>query len=191
MTYKWTTCDTNESITIGEAGLSKPVYLLQPNGAAPTAELSYDGLCSVGSTNPYAWLVDANAEHLGLNLEGVDSQAKMWLGCDFHDGFILRDTVTGDYWLEELTTMLMDGVSMTGLFTQAIGADFNIFDVEEELPGHDKTAEELILSGRLKSICLSEIVKLKYQIKLSFNSGAKYEDYPASEPCPRPGYLYA
>lgn len=190
--YGLLTCDTLESVAAEPADRHGTLYLLQPNGGDPIKELAYDSYGLFIKNNPYVWLLEANAEYLGLDLNDIDDCGKFFLGADLSSGFIHQDTVTGIYWLEDVTFMLIEKVGMKSRFAEMLDGELVAYDPACKLPGHNNTAQDFVLSGRFKAISLTEIVRLKHQIKLSFNAGARYEDYPASQILsPVPGYILA
>lgn len=63
--FSWKTADSNESIAnvhSGHVNARKPVYLLQPNGKEPIAELAYEGYGLFGGVDAYAWLAKMNID---------------------------------------------------------------------------------------------------------------------------------
>lgn len=184
--FSWKTCDTNESVMNVHTPNCRTVYFLQPDGKPSIMEDSYDGSGVFGDTSAYEWLLEENAEHLGLNLDSISSEQAYMAGAHLAEGTLCKDIATGEYWVY---------APQKGCF------QFLVSEVEPEavintfvnwghkIPEYGTSANDLVKTGAFKRIDVSEILEIKYPIKLSFNFEAKYEDYPASENCPNQGYF--
>jgi len=95
--FSWKTADTKQSIPNIYA--NRPpvtVYMLQPNGQQPIAEPSYEGYGKFGGVDAYQWLLEQNAEYLGLNLCELTHEERAMLGISLECGSVCRDTETGE-----------------------------------------------------------------------------------------------
>lgn len=184
--FSWKSADDKVSIMNCHTPDCRTVYFLLPNGQPPIQEDSYDGYGVFGDTNAYEWLLEENAEHLGLNLDGLDSEQAYMAGVHLAVGSFCKDIATGEYWVYERNKscfeLLVSGVEP--------GAVVNSFvNWGHKIPRYGASANELVEAGDFKQIDVSEMLEIKYPIKLSFNPEAKYEDLPASEICPNQGYF--
>ncbi len=177
--FSWKTCDTEQSIPAAASGRPmKPVYLLQPNGQPPIKEDCYEGYGVFAGLDTFTWLARTNAEALGLDLSKYDNDAMRGLGISMDVGHICKDTETGEIWsVFQDATPLVGGKYFAGNYAQVI-------------PELGASANDLMASGRFRSVDIKEVISLPYPLKFSFNPKAVYEDMPASEICPDQGFFY-
>lgn len=184
--FSWKTADDKVSIMNCYTPDCRVVYLLQPNGKPSIMEDSYEGYGVFGDTNAYEWLLEENAEHLGLNLDGLDSEQVYMAGVHLAVGSFCKDIATGEYWVYERDKSCFE------LLVSSVEPDavINTFaNWGSKIPRYGVSANELVEAGKLHNADVSEMLEIKYPIKLSFNPEAKYEDLPASEICPNQGYF--
>jgi len=172
--FSWKTADTNESIANAHTGRSKPVYLLQPNGAAPILEPSYDGYGVFGGIDTSEWVARHNLACNGLDLKNEDDMRVfgLVLNCDP----INFRPEHGDYWAFAGHTT--PALTQIKTFTSA----YDVF-----CPKLGGIPNDLVARGEL--VKKSPFV-LKYPLKFSFDPNAVYEELKASERCENQGFFY-
>lgn len=177
--FSWKTADTKQSIPNIYA--NRPpvtVYMLQPNGQQPIAEPSYEGHGKFGGVDAYQWLLEQNAEYLGLNLCELTHEERAMLGISLECGSVCRDTETGEIW-----HIFFDARKL-------VPGKYAGIRFDQEVPGYGASANELLRNGRFESVDISDILKFPYPLKFSFEPDAVYEDLPESEICPEQGFFY-
>lgn len=173
----WKTADTKDSIpNIHTNWPPVDVYMLQPNGQPPVKETSYQGYGVFGGVEAYSWLIENNAQHLGINLAGMDPEKQLSLGVALGCGTVCRDTKTGDYWHVFFDFRML----VPGKFASKW---------DEIIPELGASANELVDSGRFQECDIADVVECPYPLKFSFDRNAVYEDLPASEMCPFQGFF--
>lgn len=177
--YSWKTSDTQESIPNVQSGRhNRPVYLLQPGGKPAIKEEAYDGYGTFGGVAAYTWLTKQNATALGLDIKGLSDEALYLMGVSLGVGDCYKDTETGEIWhIFHDARNIIPGRYFAGRYDQV-------------MPSLNGTPNELINSGRLERLPISEAVNLPYPLKFSFDPAANYAALPAAEDCPDQGYFY-
>jgi hypothetical protein len=153
----------------------RPVYLLQPNELPPILEPAYQGYGNFGGTNVFAWLATHNLSP--DKLEGLSKDMVQNYGILLDTGTYCVDQETGRSWACELHVKPLQLGLSTFPHYGAVVID-------------NKTPNELIESGRWVKKPMTELIgAIKYPLKFSFDQNAVYEDWSASENCPRQGYF--
>lgn len=81
--FSFLTADTEKSISnVHSVRGAKTVYLLQPNGKKPIKEERYDGYGDFGPYDCFVWLVEHNAEAIGVDPSSMSHEEKRSLGID-------------------------------------------------------------------------------------------------------------
>lgn len=178
--FSWLTADTEESVANIYSGKFKgDVYLLQPHGKPPIKEEAYEGYGDFDGVDAYAWLCEANAEHLGIDIAGLTHEEKRNVGIGLAVGQVLIDANSGDVWhVFHDQSNIVDGSFFEGTYSDVI-------------PQLGDSMSNLLESGAFKRKDISEIVEIRYPIKLSFSSKVVYEDLGPSKDCPDQGYFYS
>lgn len=179
----WTTCDTKESIAVRYAmhkNSNRTVYLLQPNGAKPITEHSYEGYCEFGGEDVDLWIAKNNLKKEYLS-KAMSNEMLMDYGCAIEIGKYYLDVNSGKKY----------SFHYFKLVDELCPFDGNYETVQK---GYDKSPNELIADGtwvakEMKDLLLDNIDKY-LPLKFSFNKDAIYEEFPASERCPYQGYFY-
>tara|TARA_B110000211_G_C14081963_1_gene555008 strand:+ start:745 stop:1293 length:549 start_codon:yes stop_codon:yes gene_type:complete len=177
--FSWKTADTKESIPNIHA--NRPpvtVYMLQPNGKEAVAEPAYDGYGVFGGVGAYHWLLETNADHLGIALSDLNEVQRWNLGVSLECGTVCRDTKTGEYW-----HVFHDNRKL-------VPGKFANMTWDKKIPELGASANELLESGRFENCEISDVIELRYPLKFSFNKNAVYEDLPRSESCPFQGFFF-
>jgi len=175
--FSWKTADTKRSIYNKYTKSCKPVYLLQPNGKPPIFEPEYEGYGQFGGIQAYYWL---GLHNLPEELIGKLSNEEIGaFGIDLECGCLCKDTTTGELWKIFHRSMPLD-----------VDCKFFPGTYLTPIPEYDgKSANELMEEKRFERVPFSNLFKVRYPLKFSFNANAIYEDLPASENCPHQGYF--
>lgn len=184
--FSWICCDQAESVANVHTGMCKTVHLLQPNGKPVITEEAYEGYGYFGDVNAYIWLIENNANHLGIDLAGAGDDTKYAAGVCLAVGYVCEHRTTGELWcyapnLESVKLLF------SGSFKPPV---INTFDHWGAIiPAFDATANNMVESGWFERKQVSELLGVRYPIKLSFNPEARYENHPASAECPNQGFF--
>lgn len=173
--FSWLTADVEESIAnVYSARPVKTVFLLQPGGRAPIREDAYEGYGIFGGVDAHEWLARENL-HAEL-LSTLSQEDLRGVGVTLDVGEYLEDVATGaKFAIFHREPQIIDPT----ITYYNIGYDQN-------LPGYEKSPNELIAEGVLVRKSFDVSVPLKF----SFNEKAVWEDLPASRSCPDQGYFY-
>lgn len=186
--YSWLDCSTQKSIANKHTGEHRTAYLLQPNGAPSIEEAAYDGYGTFAGRNVYAWFAEANAGHLGVSLDGLNERTKFCLGIELLEGHLYLDTVTGEYWADDMIVVDAEGLGET--LSSILKTPITFYDNEEHIPEFEAGVSDLVKAGRFKFTQISNLIEIRYPIKISLNADAKYEEYSGSKVCPKQGYFF-
>jgi hypothetical protein len=172
--FSWKTADTDLTIANEATGLSRPVYMLQPNGKEPILERSYEGYGEFGGVDAYVWLAENNLPK--DMLDEMDDEEKRNLGIGMDVGQVYRHAKTDTYW------------SIFHNYSPLVeGCKYHQGRYDSIIPELGKSANELLESGEFEEVELSALIK--NPLKFSFSPDAVYEDLPASKNCPEQGYF--
>lgn len=177
--FSWKTSDTKKSIRNIHTNKCRPVFLLQPNGKAPIGEPGYLGYGEFGGTDAYEWLAEHNLPPQALAKLGTEE--KRSAGVSLAHGNLIRVGSTG-----QLVAVFHDHE-----FLKHCGIDFLDFggNWNEEIPGIGKSANALLEEKLAARVPIRELVPIRYPLKFSFSSSARYEDLPEAETCPDQGFF--
>lgn len=168
--FSWETADSNQSIANVHSGRpTKTVYLLQPNGEPPITEPAYQGYGVFGGMDVFIWLAKHNFGEGGSREAAIFADCGHYLS-DAENIYLCRLHVTEEQFRQVVTTD--KPVVMFNNYMQ-------------KMP-NGKTPNELIESGAWTENPIS----LNFPLKFSFDPNAKYEDLPASRPCPYQGFFF-
>ncbi len=180
--FSWVTADTKESIAnrySSHENAGRPVFLLQPDGAAPIREADYEGHGEFGGVDAHEWLAEKNT--------GVKDRS---LGMALESGRILQDMFgniyrcamhTSDAERELLSQVLVNSKELIL---------FDNYASVIEVDGVTGTVNELTEQGVLKPVAINSLIQVRYPLKFSFDENAQYDALPASETCPHQGCFY-
>lgn len=168
------TSDTQESILNVYTGLSRTVYMLQPNGLEHIVEEAYQGYMTFGGVDVFEWIVKINK---------LDSLCKeqdirtLGLALSLCGGIYIDVNTKQKYSLHY--SSLLEGI-------QAFSGSYD--DIQD---GYKFTPNELIKNGVWEEISLSEILGLEslYIPRFSFDKSAIYENVSDAQSCPIQGYF--
>jgi len=178
--FSWNTADTNESISnIHSDRGARPVYLLQPDGKPAILEDAYNGYGVFGGKDAHIWLMETNAEVLGVSLNSLTTEQIRGMGISLDCGTFCVDTETGENWI----IYHADGRAL-------IRANYFAGMYSDMIPQFGSTANELIQSGRFVKRNIRDVCTITYPLKFSFDPEAVYEDLPASTSCDSQGFFY-
>jgi hypothetical protein len=175
----WQTADTKESIACCHAGhrnSGRAVYLLQPGGADPIEELAYEGYARFGGVDAFEWLARHNMPAEALQGRSAEDVHSIGLGIDV--GVVLIDPKTGDRW------------SVYEDWREIVGGFYFSGRWNEVFPAFGASPNDLVESGRLVETRISALLPDLRPLKFSFRASAKYDDLPASPPCPKQGLFF-
>jgi len=176
--FSWLTADTKEPVANVHSrhpnGKRTP-YLLQPNGKPPIGGTPYEGYGEIGGVDAYEWLAQIN----GL---GNDRMS----GINIEHSSYYEDKNTGDLW--EFHGVPEAFRRRIGKEIKKIGGGKGTYATPmDELGG--KSANDMIQSGQWISHEIKNMAE--YQIKISYNPKAVYEELPPSETDPNQGHFYS
>jgi hypothetical protein len=172
--FSWETSDSKQSIRVHD---TRKVYLLQPNGQQPIAESFYDGYGRFGGHDAYVWLFEHNKHLFKGDISELEFEDKrtlaIYMSSDSNSS-ICRDMATGALYhvFEDLSPIVPAAL---------------LESYSSKVPGTGKTVNELLDSGRLTRVPMTEFIQIQYPLKFSFNPNACYERLAAAEPCPWQG----
>jgi len=177
--FSWKTCDTQESIANDYSnGDVQTVFLLKPDGQSPVKEAAYDGYGVFGGVDAYAWLAQANLGRSDVEL-GISLNHGHYLESD---EYIL---VCSQHATQRLYEFLIEQDTIKGGTKKIVS--FGRYDQPiAEMGG--LSANQCRANGKVEEKDFAG--HIKYPLKFSFNSNARYEDHPASDDCEFQGFFY-
>lgn len=184
--FSWQTCDKEQSVMNSLTDECKTVYLLQPNGKPALYEPAYDGYGVFGGVDAYQWLMETNADHLGIDLNGLDDEARRITGINLAIGSVCKDSQTGEFWSYADKNNRIE-LLIGSLENSPVVNTFESWG--SMIEQYNTTVNDLINSGRFERIEINTLLEVRYPIKLSFYKHTDYNDYPASKDCPRQGFF--
>ncbi|WP_157133393.1 hypothetical protein [Marinobacter sp. ELB17] len=110
-----------------------------------------------------------NAEALGIDLERITDKQRETLGIGLRVGSAFKVEATG-----EILSIFFD-------FTKLVGGRYFPISFDQIIPEFGATANDLVETGKLTEIDLSDYLDIPYPLKLSASPGAVYEDLPVSQ----------
>lgn len=114
----------------------------------------------------YVEFACANAEHLGVSLEGISDDVRRLFGIELAEGHVYVDVETGDIWCED---MVVTGSAkpIEKMYLDMFKKPVRFHDFNDSVPGFssDTDLAELVESGRFKWVAVSGLVTLKYPVE--------------------------
>jgi len=166
------TSDTEESILNIYTGLSRRVYMLQPNGLEHIVEEAYLGYMTFGGVDVFEWIVKINKLNSLCKEEDIQT-----LGSALAlSGGIYIDVNTKQKYSLHYSSLLKDVQAFSGSYD----------DIQD---GYIFTPNELIKTGVWEEISLTELLDIEnvYMPRFSFDKNAVYENVPDAKSCPMQG----
>ena len=168
------TSDTEESILNVYTGLSKTVYMLQPNGLEHIVEEAYQGYMTFGGVDIFEWIVKINKLDSLCKEKDIRTLGLALSLC----GSIYIDLNTKQKYSLHYSSLLDDIQALTGSY-------------DEIQDGYALTPNELIKTNIWEEISLIELLGIEnlYLPRFSFNKSAVYENILDAQSCPIQGYF--
>lgn len=115
----------------------------------------------------YVEFANANAEHIGVTLEGVTDDVKRLLGIELAEGHVYVDTHTGGIWCEDMV-IAGDAEPIKQMFLDMFKKPVTFHDFNDSVPGFGSNTglAKLVESGRFKWTKISDLVELKHSVEL-------------------------
>jgi len=168
------TSDREESILNVYTGLSRIVYMLQPNGLEHIVEEAYQGYMTFGGIDVFEWIVKINNLDYLCKDKDIRTLGLALSIC----GSIYIDIKTQHKYSLHYSSLLADIRVFSGSYN----------DIQE---GYIFTPNELIENGMWEEISLHNLLGIEslYMPRFSFDKSAVYENVPDAQSCPIQGYF--
>ena len=166
------TSDTEESILNVYTGLSRTVYMLQPNGLEHIVEEAYQGYMTFGGVDVFEWIVKINK----LDSLCKEQDIQTFGSALALSGGIYIDVNTKQKYSLHYSSLLDDIQAFSGSY-------------DDTQDGYVSTPNELIKTDVWEEISLIELLDIEslYMPRFSFDKNTVYENVSNAKSCPMQG----